>query len=412
MAAFVEALGPKLLGKDGELDTVAALDGAVAVGLYFSAHWCPPCRGFTPKLAETFKKFEGLGKGFKVVFVSSDRDEEQFKSYFAEQPWLALPFENRDQKNALSKKYKVSGIPTLVILDGTTGEVITTDGRAAMADDPEGASFPWKPPTLWEALGEEVMRNDGESVDVSSLRGPGKVLGLYFSASWCPPCHAFTPKLVECYNALKAAGKDFEVVFVSSDKSMAEWQKYFESMPWLSIPQGDKRKEQLSKMFDVEGIPTFALVDAETGKTISANARGGVMSDPAGLEFPWYPKAVNDLAEPEGINEETALLLLLEGCTPEVQRAATDALTPIAEGLKQAGSELLFFTATSGEGATPQVRKLTNAGEPISTPQMILLDIPDKGGYYVSVDTEVTTATINAFLDGYKAKTLERKQLE
>ena len=36
------------------------------------------------------------------------------------------------------------------------------------------------------------------------------------------------------------------MVFVSSDKSMAEWQKYFSTMPWLSIPQGDKRKEQVA----------------------------------------------------------------------------------------------------------------------------------------------------------------------
>ena len=32
-------------------------------------------------------------------------------------PWKALPYEDRDQKQKLSKKFKVSGIPTLVILD-------------------------------------------------------------------------------------------------------------------------------------------------------------------------------------------------------------------------------------------------------------------------------------------------------
>eukprot|EP00966_Prymnesium_polylepis_P118391 2737551-Prymnesium_polylepis.1 len=47
-------------------------------------------------------------------------------------------------------------------------------------EDPEGTDFPWKPPTLWEALGDEVLNSDGESVDVADLRGPGKVLGLYF----------------------------------------------------------------------------------------------------------------------------------------------------------------------------------------------------------------------------------------
>eukprot|EP00966_Prymnesium_polylepis_P226830 5248071-Prymnesium_polylepis.1 len=71
---------------------------------------------------------------------------------------------------------------------------------------------------------------------------------------------------------------------------MGEFQKYFGSMPWLAIPQGDKRKEMLSRRYGVEGIPSFVLVDGESGATISANARGSVMTDPKGLEFPWYPK--------------------------------------------------------------------------------------------------------------------------
>ena len=68
--------------------------------MYFSAHWCPPCRGFTPKLAEWYNNFKKLPNGDKleIVFVSSDRDEKTFKEYYAEMPWLALPYADRDKK--------------------------------------------------------------------------------------------------------------------------------------------------------------------------------------------------------------------------------------------------------------------------------------------------------------------------
>ena len=37
----------------------------------------------------------------------------------------------------------------------------------------------------------------------------------------CPPCRQFTPRLVDTYAALKAAGHDVEVVFVSMDRDQA-----------------------------------------------------------------------------------------------------------------------------------------------------------------------------------------------
>jgi len=42
---------------------------------------------------------------------------------------------------------------------------------------------------------------------------------------------------------------------------------------------------------------------------------------------------------------------------------------------------------------------------------MVLLDIPDNGGYYVSPATEVTAETVNGFLEAFAAKALERQQL-
>merc|ERR1719326_438491 len=272
---FTALLGATLEGKNGSVSTDEALKDKKAVGLYFSAHWCPPCRGFTPKLASSYTDHL-KAKGMEIVFVSSDRSEDDFKSYFGEQPWLALPYADRDLKAKLSKKYKVNGIPSLIVVDAQTGATITKDGRGAVMEDADGKDFPWKPPTVWEALGDEFMKPDGETVEIDELRGPGKVLGIYFSAHWCPPCKGFTPKLVECYNKLKAAGKPFEIIFVSSDRSTEEFTSYFQEMPWLAIPQGDKRKDKLSKLYDVEGIPTFVTIDADTGATINANARGAV----------------------------------------------------------------------------------------------------------------------------------------
>ena len=99
--ALVELLGDSLLKTAaGETCQTADLnDPNLVVGLYFSAHWCPPCRNFTPVLAEFYKKFTAANPGkLEIVFVSSDGSEEDFKSYYGDMPWAALPFSERDIK--------------------------------------------------------------------------------------------------------------------------------------------------------------------------------------------------------------------------------------------------------------------------------------------------------------------------
>ncbi|XP_062611849.1 nucleoredoxin-like isoform X2 [Saccostrea cucullata] len=107
----------EVLGKDGPVKVSDLVSGKTCVGLYFSAHWCPPCRGFTPILAQFYKDLKANDQSIEIIFVSSDRDEESFKSYYDEMPWHALAFSERDIKNALAQKYGVQGIPTLIILD-------------------------------------------------------------------------------------------------------------------------------------------------------------------------------------------------------------------------------------------------------------------------------------------------------
>lgn len=72
------------------------------------AFQCGPCRGFTPQLVKTYKKIKEDGKKFEIIFLSSDRDEDAFKEYFSEMPWLAMPFADKRTKK-LSRLYDVSG---------------------------------------------------------------------------------------------------------------------------------------------------------------------------------------------------------------------------------------------------------------------------------------------------------------
>merc|ERR1712176_1545526 len=117
--ALVELFGDKIQTKDGEQDTNEALKDKEHVMIYFSAHWCPPCRGYTPQLVEAYNNSAKKGT-VAIVFVSSDGDQAAFDSYYSEMPWFALPF-GCDAGKALKAKFGVQGIPTLGLL-GSNGE--------------------------------------------------------------------------------------------------------------------------------------------------------------------------------------------------------------------------------------------------------------------------------------------------
>ena len=374
---------------------------------------CPPCRQFTPIFGEIYKELKSRGKNFEVVFASSDRDEASFAEYHGEQPWLAMPFANRDLKNKLSAKYKVQGIPTLVILD-ENGDVITKDGRSAVMKDPE--AFPWTPPTLAEALGESFVRADGSEVSLASIAKSGANVGVYFSAHWCGPCRQFTPKLIEAYDKMLGdQTKPFEVIFVSGDRDEAGFKEYFGSMPWLAVPFDDeKRRDALNEYFGVQGIPHFVMLTSEL-KMINPNARGSVMSDPTCEEFPWRPKLVTDVDEDcEGINDTTAVVLLMEECGDDWDDL-TAAITAVAKDVKEAEEargederSTLFMTVTeTGGGIGAQLRKLCGLGRAASgVPQLVLLDLGV--GRYVKLESkDVTKDAIATLLADYRAGKLE-----
>ena len=87
----------------------------------------------------------------------------------------------------------------------------------------------------------------------------GKLILLYFSAHWYAPCKAFTPKLAAFVEAARAAGHQLEVVFVSSDRSQAEFSSYFQQAhgDWLAVEFDSPARKQLGEEHNVQGIPSM-----------------------------------------------------------------------------------------------------------------------------------------------------------
>ncbi len=128
-----------------------------------------------------------------------------------------------------------------------------------------------------EFFGAEVYDEDGEAVKTETLSA--KVYGIYFSAHWCPPCRAFSPKLVEAYEKINRKEKTFEIIFVSSDRTEEAQFEYMEEldMPWYTIKLGQQEAKALSKKYGVRGIPMLVIIDAD-GKLITKDGRGDVSS--------------------------------------------------------------------------------------------------------------------------------------
>jgi nucleoredoxin len=60
-------------------------------------------------------------------------------------PWLTLDFKERKKKEEISKKFGVTGIPTFVLLDGDSGDIICKNARNQIQhEDNKGENFPWK----------------------------------------------------------------------------------------------------------------------------------------------------------------------------------------------------------------------------------------------------------------------------
>ena len=126
---------------------------------------------------------------------------------------------------------------------------------------------------------------NGKPFDQKSL--VGKVVLIDFWATWCGPCVAEIPNVLQQYE--KYHDKGFEVIGISLDQDREALEKFVaeQKVPWPILfekPEGDGWQHPLSTFYGISGIPTVILIGRD-GNVITLNARGEKLGQQLDLLF-------------------------------------------------------------------------------------------------------------------------------
>ncbi|XP_075218721.1 nucleoredoxin-like [Lycorma delicatula] len=360
------------------------------------------------------------------MFELENELTNKLKEVLLRVPWFALPLQHVKQIRLLCRYEARDG--SLILLNGESGNELTRCARDRIFDDPEGVRFPWSspaPPTaedikklLTRATKRGLLKGGSANSDYSHLTESkvqfnsleGVVIGLYFSAHWCPPCKAFTRQLIKTYRKIKDCGKKFQIIFVSSDRSRDSFETYLATMPWLALPYDDRDTcQELAELFDVHGIPTLVILNHDLS-VITLDGRGEINDDPEGKFFPWQPSFVNILTGrlAKRLQYSPTVVLFLEGKNEiEDFSFAKSVLTPAAEWVKNQTNEfdvkIEFFVAFDND-VSEFIRDNVRLDDDV--PLLALIDFPANRISVMEYAAEITEVSVKKFVGSFLQGTL------
>mmetsp|Transcript_3447 Transcript_3447/g.7595 ORF Transcript_3447/g.7595 Transcript_3447/m.7595 type:complete len:276 (+) Transcript_3447:186-1013(+) len=124
------------------------------------------------------------------------------------------------------------------------------------------------------------------------------LVALYFAASWCPMSTPISLALDEAFGKsdmllTPGAGgerKTLSIVYISSDKTLYEYNEYLHDRNWIAIPFESTQRNQLKRHFSTcahreleelgmdrkHEIPTIIVIDSHTQGIITTNGADDV----------------------------------------------------------------------------------------------------------------------------------------
>jgi nucleoredoxin len=204
-----------------------------------------------------------------------------------ESPFISAQFLKRLIRR-LSSRRKVLGSygdsgPRSLALPGSEGKIITVGSNRGEFMKPIyvvvsfilfcGLGYGESRHPFLEDNAKALTLESGKKAEQDKLTSK-KIVLLYFSAHWCPPCRKFTPELVKFYNE-NGGGDKFEILFVSSDKTAEDMMAYMsgDKMPWLGLRWGSSKTQAIKGKYAGRGIPCLVMI-GEDDKVLSHSYEG------------------------------------------------------------------------------------------------------------------------------------------
>lgn len=128
------------------------------------------------------------------------------------------------------------------------------------------------------AIAPDITLNDpsGKPVSISSFKG--KYLLVDFWASWCGPCRAANPHMVELYKKYKS--KNLAVLGISLDEDKDAWVKAIakDKLDWAQMSDLKGWNSEAAVLYGVEAIPHTILIDP-SGKIVARDLQGAALDN-------------------------------------------------------------------------------------------------------------------------------------